>query len=126
MILPDNDAPGRSHAFAVAHSLSGVAAETRLVALSGLPPKGDVTDWFEAGGTPEQLQALVRAAPVYVPGKEATENGAQVGVLVPDVQCEQIQWLWPGRIPLGKLTILDGGPERRASSRSLACRQRGM
>ena len=108
VILPDNDAPGRSHAFAVAHSL--VAAETRIVALSGLPPKGDVTDWFEAGGTPEQLQALVRAAPAYVPGKEATENGAQVGVLVSDVQCEQIQWLWPGRIPLGKLTILDGDP----------------
>ncbi len=27
-----------------------------------------------------------------------------------DVEPEQVRWLWPGRIPLGKLTMLDGDP----------------
>jgi hypothetical protein len=31
-------------------------------------------------------------------------------VLVADVDREQVRWLWPGRIPLGKLITLDGDP----------------
>lgn len=31
-------------------------------------------------------------------------------VRLEDVNPEQIQWLWPGRIPLGKLTLLAGDP----------------
>jgi hypothetical protein len=31
-------------------------------------------------------------------------------VLVADVDRERVRWLWPGRIPLGKLTVLDGDP----------------
>ena len=27
-----------------------------------------------------------------------------------DVQPEQVTWLWPGRIPAGKLVTLDGDP----------------
>ncbi|HLJ92939.1 MAG TPA: AAA family ATPase, partial [Gemmataceae bacterium] len=34
----------------------------------------------------------------------------QPGVLLSTVKPEQVSWLWPGRIPLGKLTILDGDP----------------
>jgi YHS domain-containing protein len=28
-----------------------------------------------------------------------------------DVECVPLQWLWPGRIPLGKLTLLAGDPD---------------
>jgi hypothetical protein len=31
-------------------------------------------------------------------------------VCVADVPAEPVRWLWPGRIPLGKLTVLDGDP----------------
>jgi AAA domain len=31
-------------------------------------------------------------------------------VLVADVDRERVRWLWPGRIPLGKVTVLDGDP----------------
>ena len=31
-------------------------------------------------------------------------------VLVADVDREQVTWLWPGRIPRGKLVVLDGDP----------------
>ena len=64
-IIPDDDDPGREHAQAVAEALQGVAAEVRILELPGLEEKGDVYDWFEAGGTDEELEVLVEAAPVW-------------------------------------------------------------
>jgi CHC2 zinc finger len=62
IILPDNDGPGRKHAFAVATAMLTVAASIRVVELSGLPEKGDVTDWRDAGGTLDQFRQVVEAA----------------------------------------------------------------
>jgi len=59
VILPDNDQHGRSHLDAVAASLKEVGARVRVLDLPGLPPKGDVVDWAEAGGTAEQLRDLI-------------------------------------------------------------------
>jgi len=64
-ILPDNDGPGRQHANAVASHLVGVAADVRLLALPGLPVKGDVTDWLDAGNDPKTLLDLVNNAPIF-------------------------------------------------------------
>lgn len=36
-------------------------------------------------------------------------SGALV-VRLSDVQPERVTWLWPGRVPLGKVTVLDGDP----------------
>src|SRR5215210_6242678 len=33
-----------------------------------------------------------------------------VGRLLSEVEPEQVEWLWPGRLPLGKLAVLDGDP----------------
>jgi hypothetical protein len=63
VIIPDNDAPGQEHANIVARSLDGIAAQIRALRLPGLPDKGDVSDWIAAGGTREQLDALIAAAP---------------------------------------------------------------
>lgn len=60
VILPDNDEPGRRHAQQVFTSLKGVAKSVRTLALPGLPPKGDVSDWIAAGGTKDQLIAMAR------------------------------------------------------------------
>ena len=67
VILPDNDAPGRTHAQHVATSLAGKAASIKVLTLSGLPEKGDVSDWLTAGGTREALEALVRETPAWSP-----------------------------------------------------------
>lgn len=69
--IPDNDAAGRQHAHAVALQLSAVTASVRIVELPGLPPKGDVSDWFDAGGTVEQLRELMGAAAVFDPATAA-------------------------------------------------------
>jgi hypothetical protein len=71
VILPDNDDAGRAHADAVARSLTSKAARVRILALPGLEPKGDVSDWFSAGGKVEQFNALVEKAANWQPTKEA-------------------------------------------------------
>ncbi len=62
-ILPDNDEPGRAHALEVAASLYGIASSVRVVELPGLPPKGDVSDWLDAGHTADQLKAIIKQTP---------------------------------------------------------------
>ncbi len=62
VVLPDKDQPGRRHAAAVAESLLGTAASVRIVELPGLPDKGDVTDFRDAGGTLDQLTELTESA----------------------------------------------------------------
>ena len=66
VILPDNDEPGRKHAEAVAFSLQGKANSIKVVILDGLPAKGDVSDWLNAGGTVEQLEALVNGTVEWI------------------------------------------------------------
>ncbi len=73
IILPDNDDVGRRHAEAVARSLAGIAASIAVVKLPDLPPKGDVTDWLEAGGTKEALLQMALDAPSWEPPKAAPE-----------------------------------------------------
>ena len=64
VVLPDADQAGRQHAEQVAQSLLGKAAEVRIVTLPDVPPKGDVSDWLDAGGTVDGLKKLIRAAPL--------------------------------------------------------------
>lgn len=75
-ILPDNDEAGRTHARAVFQNLAPVATEVRVVELAahtpGLPDKGDVSDWLAAGGTREQLEAIVASAPALSLGEVIT------------------------------------------------------
>ncbi len=33
-----------------------------------------------------------------------------VGKLLSEVEPERVEWLWPGRLPLGKIAVLDGDP----------------
>jgi putative DNA primase/helicase len=67
VVVPDNDQPGRDHAEAVANSLAGIAASVKVLALAGLPDKGDVSDWLAAGGTADELVKLAEAAPEWTP-----------------------------------------------------------
>ena len=53
--------------------LSGKAASLRLLQLPGLPPKGDGSDWLDAGGTADELRRLAAAAPAYEPQNDIEE-----------------------------------------------------
>jgi putative DNA primase/helicase len=62
VILPDNDPAGRAHAETIAGNLRPLAKSLKVVALPGLPDKGDVSDWLAAGGNKDGLLKLVEAA----------------------------------------------------------------
>lgn len=67
LILPDNDEAGEKHAEVVARSLYGRAKAVRIIRLPGLPPKGDVSDWIDAGGTRDDLVRLRSGTDLYSP-----------------------------------------------------------
>ena len=65
VLIPDNDRAGREHANVVGVALEKVAARVRILDLPGLPEKGDVSDWFAAGHTADQLSRLIAEAPEW-------------------------------------------------------------
>jgi hypothetical protein len=121
-IIPDNDDAGRAHADEVARSLRAVGATAAIVQLPDLRSKGDVSDWLESVGTGAELQAIADAAlsnpsvSEQPPSAQVTSNGdndrspAPIMTMMSSVVAEEVQWLWRGRIPFGKLTVLDGDP----------------
>lgn len=80
-VLPDNDRPGADHAKDAVRSLLGVATEIKSVVLPGLLFKGDIRDWLGAGGSREQLLALVARAPVIHAPSAAFPKAVDVRVL---------------------------------------------
>jgi len=69
-----------------------------------------VSDWLNGGGgAGEVLEALADACPEWTPeAEEATEDstGTNAGpnvLTLADIEREEVTWLWPGRIPFGKL-----------------------
>lgn len=69
IIVPDNDAPGRSHARQVYKNLKQQAWEIKYLELPELPEKGDVSDFIKSCANKteaaERLSALIEAAPLY-------------------------------------------------------------
>jgi putative DNA primase/helicase len=72
VILPDNDAPGRRHATAVASALRRTVRTVRILVLPDLPYKGDVADWIASGGTAIDLTRLTAA--IGSNGQSAFDN----------------------------------------------------
>jgi hypothetical protein len=61
ILLPDNDDVGRDHMEDVKESLEGLTGEVATLELD-VPPKGDVVDWFDAGGTASGFRHLCKEA----------------------------------------------------------------
>jgi putative DNA primase/helicase len=113
VIIPDNDEAGRNHAEDVAASLHAIAARVRTLTLPNLPPKGDLSNWIEAGGTTEQLWALIEQAPDWQPQPNRAERRAQASGIRKlrskrgsEIEMRHIRWVWPGRIAVGKHTAI--------------------
>ncbi len=113
IIIPDNDEAGERHAQMVASSLRDAGLHRiRILSLPGVPPKGDVSDWLDAGGTVQELEVLAdnvplwkldaTASPLSPPVKWKLLSAQQVLDLSP------IQWLIENEIPEGGLTVLYG------------------
>lgn len=77
VMLPDNDEPGAKHAQDVAAKLASSVSSVKIVNLSGLKPKGDVSDWLEAGHTTDELLALADEAALWKPPEPALPAGRE-------------------------------------------------
>lgn len=65
VLLEDNDEAGRKHTAVVGPQLLAAGIPVFVLRLPGLPEKGDVSDWLDAGHTLEQFLALAEAAPAW-------------------------------------------------------------
>jgi hypothetical protein len=63
----DNDDKGRKNALNTAKQLHGRARSIKIIRLPGLPPKGDLTDWLDAGHSKEELLEIIAKTPEWVP-----------------------------------------------------------
>lgn len=74
VVLPHNDAAGRGHGSMVATHLVTVAASVRVLQLSGLPEKGDISDWLDRGGTQSDFEALLEETPLCEPPSDPADD----------------------------------------------------
>jgi hypothetical protein len=117
MILwPDHDDAGYKHMEQVAEALQGVAKEVRVFRWINAREKEDAADHPAlAAGFQDEADALretLEAAPLWKLGKNSLEvaESKDIGILLSEVEPERVEWLWEGRIPFGKLTVVDGKP----------------
>jgi hypothetical protein len=113
VILPDNDEPGRAHADNVARSCMASGLQAKIVALPGVPPKGDVSDWIAAGHTRDELAALVESAPRWTPAANTADEPLPLTSIAdllsePDTSRE---WLVADRLLRGSVNLLAGRPK---------------
>jgi hypothetical protein len=74
--------------------------------------KQGVDDYLAAGeGTVRDLEKMAE--------ERLRESKSHLGTLLSEVEPERIEWLWSGRIPLGKLTVVDGDPGLGKSAMTL-------
>ncbi|HTX94343.1 MAG TPA: AAA family ATPase [Mycobacterium sp.] len=105
IVVADKDEPGRKHATEVAELLDGLAASVRIVEAA---VGKDLADHIGACKTLDELVSVEWEVPPVVLTRLA------------DVEPERVSWLWPGRIPLGKLVTLDGDPGLGKSTLALS------
>lgn len=98
VLMPDRDQAGQRYASDVLAALDGKAASVRVA----LPKVGkDAADHVAAGYGLEELE------PVEV---ETPTPTGPVTVTLSSVMPELVTWVWPGRLPGGKISVLDGDP----------------
>lgn len=136
VVLPDNDEPGRQYAATVVAQLLRLrpVPTIRQWKLTGLAVGGDLDDYIaarpavSADEMANELEQLIdRITPVTpaqphqelatmttrstTPASNSSSFAPQAMVTrLDECTSTRLEWLWPGRVPLGKLTPLIGDP----------------
>lgn len=115
--LPDHDEPGERYVADAVRILAGLDARTvfKVARLPGLGIGGDVVDFVkartDAGLGTDAIRAEIEA---LADKAERLDLSGMIGgpllVCMADVEACAISWLWPARIPLGRLSLLVGRP----------------
>lgn len=102
--------PGQDHAELVARRLAPSARRVRILALPGLPLKGDVSDWIASGGTAEALHALAQDGVLWrrrVP-KPVSRFGGLRWETIGEEGAPKYEWIVEDIIPKGEITLAFG------------------
>ena len=133
----NDDGAGREGAEKIAQGLSGVAKSVRIL----YPPEGvkDLRGWVTSGCDHQTLDSAIKATEPFTPApaepspaSKPTSGGAKtisrepVMVCMADVVPVPVQWLWPGRIPLGKVSLIAGDPGLGKSLLTIDVAARGL
>jgi len=119
VVLPDHDAAGKKYAEKVASILAGLSppARVKVVELPGLPEHGDIVEFIAARAdrSPQEiyteLQRLAEQTDWVKSLKVPTSRRSEVNLVsASDIEPVEVRWLWPGRVPLGRMTLLVGRP----------------
>jgi 5S rRNA maturation endonuclease (ribonuclease M5) len=113
VVLPDNDDEGRKHAKQVARSCLNAGLQVKIVELTDLPPKADISDWLDAGRKKDELFKIVKATPLTTlenleDYSEGDEKPLVRLVRAAEFAAPPLQWLIEGLLPSGMLSILSG------------------
>jgi putative DNA primase/helicase len=90
VVLPDNDDAGRIHARKFGDGLAAVAGRVRILELPDLPPKGDVSDWLNTGGSREGLERLAADAPAFSLDDDGHKADDQAEILDDEVEIRRL------------------------------------
>lgn len=123
-VIADNDDVGRKAALERAKLIARtVPVVTMLAALPGVDDGGDISDWFDLGGTVDALDVLCDTAPrigaTFEVEDEHTELSVVASIAFEDLKVEPVEWLWPSWLPRGKLVVFDGDPALGKSTLAL-------
>lgn len=125
IVLPDNDPTGAAHGRDVARSCVDAGLAVKVIALPGLPEKGDVSDYLQQHSK-DDLLALVKDAPLFTPHRRvAAAQRMQLTTLADllDEPDDQYEWVVESRIPARSIVLLAAPPKAGKSTlaRELAC-----
>ncbi|HRQ74695.1 MAG TPA: AAA family ATPase [Phycisphaerales bacterium] len=112
VIISDNDDAGRRSVAAIGAALHAACTSVRI----SYPPTQhkDIRAWIADGGAcGEDLARLIDDAQQFTPAADAVPDADTSGPVLrclADIEPREVQWLWPGRVPLGRITLLVGRP----------------
>lgn len=128
VVIPDHDSAGAKYADTVTQSLKGIAKSIKRIDLAKhwtqCPPKGDVTDFIEAGASLDDLNRIIQQSPFE--GEPATAmqvkpavTFARIGDALKNAM-KPIPWLVEGFFIKDTLAALVGKPSSGKSLISLS------
>ena len=106
--------PGQDHAQMVAKALAGVATRVRVLELwkhwPDMPPKGDISNWIDNGGTADKLHALIDKTPTWSEASTVLTVPLLYPFPIEGADIPRRKWIVPGLLLRRNVTILVAPP----------------
>lgn len=107
ILCEDNDEAGRTHVSVVGSALKRQGIDVRVIDFRSMPPKSDVTDWRDAGGTEDEFLDLMSNAKRWTPEVPKSNYGALRWVDM-DQPGPEVEWLWDNFLTQHDKSIIGG------------------